>query len=398
MKLNKRRRLENKTNYTKRLRLLRDNHKRFIARKTNRYLILQIVESKHAQDKVIYSVNTKELLKYGFPKENLNSLKSIPAAYLGGYLLGKKIKDLKEMVILDSGLIANTKGSRIYAAVKGLNDAGIKINYDISRVKACDSYLIFVHGAGGDLTAWKKERVFFHRKGISTIALDLRGHGKSEKPSFPADYNLKNFAKDVHCVLNKEKVINFILVGHCFGGVVTIMFHKLFPKLARSYILIDTTYKAPNRLRSFLKHHPFCIHLLNHILINKGLHKKHLHKKHFSHANYKKFVGTEDLNFLRIYSDIIHTSFKSWIFTYEKLANFNGTKILKGIKKRVLIIEGEKDSIFDVLKAKKIHNLIKNSKLEIIPNANHIIVLNNPKILEKNIYQFINSIKGFIKK
>ena len=82
----------------------------------------------------------------------------------------------------------------------------------------------------------------------------------------------------------------------------------------------------------------------------------------------------------------------------KSIKSFDGIKILKGIKKHVLIIEGEKDSIFDVLKAKKIHNLIKNSKLEVVPNGNHIIVLNNPKILEKYIYQFIRSIKGFIKK
>src|SRR3989344_5123958 len=133
MKLDKRRRIENKTNYTKRLKLLEAGHKRFVAIKTNRYLILQIVESDNASDKVIYSVNTKELLKHGLPKENANSLKSIPASYLGGYLLGKKIKDSKEMVILDSGLIANTSGSRIYAAVKGLNDAGIMIKYKMKK-------------------------------------------------------------------------------------------------------------------------------------------------------------------------------------------------------------------------------------------------------------------------
>jgi len=138
MKLDKRRRIENKTNYTKRLKLLEAGHKRFVARKTNRYLILQIVESDNASDKVIYSVNTKELLKHGLPKENANSLKSIPASYLGGYLLGKKIKDSKEMVILDLGLISNTKGSRIYAAVKGLNDAGVKINYDDKIIPSKD--------------------------------------------------------------------------------------------------------------------------------------------------------------------------------------------------------------------------------------------------------------------
>ena len=128
-KLDKQRRLKNKTNYTKRLILLKGNSNRLVIRKTNRYLILQIVTSEDAKDKVIYNVNTKELLKHGWSEDKKGSLKSIPAAYLGGLLLGKKSKDLKKRVILDTGLIPNTKGSKIYAVVKGIADAGIEINY-----------------------------------------------------------------------------------------------------------------------------------------------------------------------------------------------------------------------------------------------------------------------------
>lgn len=130
MKLDKKRRIENKTNYRKRLVLLKGRVPRLVIRKTNRYIIMQIIESKDAQDNVLFSANTKELLKHGWPEDKAGSLKSIPASYLTGLLLGKKAKGIKENVILDTGLIPNTKGSRIYAAVKGVSDSGIKINYD----------------------------------------------------------------------------------------------------------------------------------------------------------------------------------------------------------------------------------------------------------------------------
>lgn len=263
---------------------------------------------------------------------------------------------------------------------------GVKINYDVYRTS--DKFLVFLHGAGGDLTAWKKERAYFHKKGYSTIAIDLRGHGESERPGLPADYDLENFAKDAYEVIKKEKVSNFVIIGHCLGGVITIMFHKLFPKLAKSYVLISTTYEAPRVLKSLLKNNPFFKHILSKILKNK-----YLRKKEFSHVNFDKFVGTGDWNVLRIYSDITNTSLKSWLFTYENLADFKGVEVLKSVKKPVLIIQGEKDSIFDVRKAKKIHSLIKGSKLEIIPNANHILVLNNPNIIEKEIETFLKHLK-----
>lgn len=129
-KIDKKRRRQAKTDYRKRLVLLKSKSPRVVVRKTNRYIILQIIESKHAKDNVLYSVNTKELLKLGWPEEKKGSLKSISASYLGGLLLGKKAKELKERVILDTGLIPNTKGSRVYAAVKGLSDSGIEIKYN----------------------------------------------------------------------------------------------------------------------------------------------------------------------------------------------------------------------------------------------------------------------------
>ena len=129
MKIDKKRRRECKTNYNRRLILLKGAYPRLVVRKTNRYLIVQIIESKHAQDKVICSVNTKDLLKYGWPENKSGSLKSVTAGYLAGYLIGKKAKNISGL-ILDMGLIPNTSGSRVYAVVKGVSDSGIKINFD----------------------------------------------------------------------------------------------------------------------------------------------------------------------------------------------------------------------------------------------------------------------------
>lgn len=260
---------------------------------------------------------------------------------------------------------------------------GTKINYDIYG-KPGHMWLIFVHGAGGDLTAWKKERSYLHKKGFPTIAIDLRGHGKSQRPEKPQGYKLEYFVNDIEQILKHEKIKNFSIVGHCFGGMIGIMFHKAFPKKAKSYILIDTAYKAPLKLRKLFRSHPLVVRKLNTLLAKNN-------KEKFSHANYKKFTNTGDYNPRRIFSDITHTSAKSWIFTYENLIKYNGIKTMKKIKQPVLIIEGEKDTIFDVKNAKKINKLIKNSTLKIIPEENHIIVLNNPKAISEEILKFIKT-------
>lgn len=263
-----------------------------------------------------------------------------------------------------------------------------KINYALTKISQNNKYLIFLHGAGGDLTAWNKERSNCHKKGYSTLAIDLRGHGKSGRPNHLEDYDLENFAKDVYEVLKQEKITNFVLVGHCFGGMIAMMFHKLFPKLAEAYILIDTTYKAPKRLRLIFHKNLLFVHLLNYLLKYKKS-----KTNNFVHNNFEKFTGTGDWNIKRILADIMHTTFKSWIFTYQNISKFDAIETMKNIEQRVLIIEGENDTIFNVLKAKEIHNLIKKSELNIIPNANHIIILNNPQEIEIEIFNFLKSLK-----
>ena len=73
-------------------------------------------------------MSSKQLLNYGWPKELAGSLKSTTAAYLTGFLMGKKIlKDKLEKPIVDFGMARTIHKSNVYAMLKGIIDAGIGI-------------------------------------------------------------------------------------------------------------------------------------------------------------------------------------------------------------------------------------------------------------------------------
>jgi len=127
IKVQYKRRRQNKTDYLARRNLLESGTPRLVVRKTNRYIIAQIVQSYEAKDRVICSANSKELVEYGL--NQTFSIKNLSASYLTGYLcairaLGKNIKK----VILDIGLQRSTKGSKLYALAKGAIDAGLEMN------------------------------------------------------------------------------------------------------------------------------------------------------------------------------------------------------------------------------------------------------------------------------
>lgn len=129
MRIAKRRRREGKTDYLKRKNLLKSGKPRVVIRKTNKYLIAQYIISKEAKDQVKIGLKSKDLLKYGWPKENLGGLKTISAAYLLGFLMGKGItKEKLDQPITDFGMIRIIHKNKLFAFLKGLIDAGLKIN------------------------------------------------------------------------------------------------------------------------------------------------------------------------------------------------------------------------------------------------------------------------------
>jgi large subunit ribosomal protein L18 len=119
----KRRRL-GKTDYQRRLKLLMGKKPRLVVRKSLKYITAQVIEFDRVGDKTIVAASSKELKKY----EWKFALDNLPAAYLTGLMIGKKIvkAGIKE-IVLDSGLYPSVKGNRVYAVAKGVVDAGAKI-------------------------------------------------------------------------------------------------------------------------------------------------------------------------------------------------------------------------------------------------------------------------------
>lgn len=133
-----RRKREGKTDYRKRLKLLLSHKPRLVIRKSLDNVIAQIIEYGEKGDKVVVSAHSNELKKLGwkFSKGNL------PASYLTGLLAGAKAKRKKiNEAVLDLGLQTSVKGSRIYACLKGVIDAGIKIPHEKEILPSDDRVL-----------------------------------------------------------------------------------------------------------------------------------------------------------------------------------------------------------------------------------------------------------------
>ena len=119
-----RRKREGRTDYRTRMALLKSGKDRLVIRRSLRGMIAQIVRYDQKGDIVIVGASSIGLRKFGLKTSGSN----IAVSYLVGLLLGKKAaeKGIKS-AIADIGLNSSTKGSKLYAVVKGAIDAGLDV-------------------------------------------------------------------------------------------------------------------------------------------------------------------------------------------------------------------------------------------------------------------------------
>jgi pimeloyl-ACP methyl ester carboxylesterase len=104
--------------------------------------------------------------------------------------------------------------------------------------------LVFVHGWTCTLNFWSRQVSSFDAM-TRVIAIDLPGHGLSDKPEVA--YTMDLFARAVDAVLLDAGVDRAVLVGHSMGGPVIRQFYRKYPQKTLALVVVD------GPLRSFGK-------------------------------------------------------------------------------------------------------------------------------------------------
>lgn len=140
----------------------------------------------------------------------------------------------------------------------GQNKAESKwAKYDNGRVHYYDTggknkkALVLIHGWTCNADFWTASMGAF--PGYRVIAIDLPGHGQSDKPK--TNYSMEYFAKSIDAVLKAAKVTQAVLVGHSMGTPVIRQFYRIYPQETLGLVIVDGPVKpyAPrNQMETFL--------------------------------------------------------------------------------------------------------------------------------------------------
>ena len=111
---------------------------------------------------------------------------------------------------------------------------GARIHYK-SYGKGKDA-LVLIHGWGSNLTFWR-DQIPELAKRNRVIALDLPGHGESDKPQIA--YNMDLFANAIDAVMRDAKVERAVVVGHSMGTPVARQFYRKYPQKTLGIVIVD---------------------------------------------------------------------------------------------------------------------------------------------------------------
>jgi 3-oxoadipate enol-lactonase len=97
--------------------------------------------------------------------------------------------------------------------------------------------LVFIHGLGLSSREWERQVAFFSEH-YRVITFDVRGHGRSGKPSDP--YSIELFAADTAELIQTLAPVPAHVVGHSMGGMIAFQLAVDMPELIRSMVIVNS--------------------------------------------------------------------------------------------------------------------------------------------------------------
>ena len=99
-----------------------------------------------------------------------------------------------------------------------------------------DEALVLIHGWTMNADNWR-DQIPDLTKRSRVIAVDLPGHGQSDKPQ--VSYSMDYFARAVDAVMRDAKVKRAVLVGHSMGTPVARQFYRKYPEKTLAIVIVD---------------------------------------------------------------------------------------------------------------------------------------------------------------
>lgn len=221
-------------------------------------------------------------------------------------------------------------------------------------------------------------------KKYTVYFFDLLGYGQSSKAEGDVSLGVQN--ELLSRLLDHWQLNNPVIIGHDFGGAITLRTHLLNDRHFQKIILIDPVAVSPWGS-------PFFRHVKAHESAFTGL-PNHIHE-----AVVRSYVQTAA--FKPLDEATLNSTVAPWISEQGKAAFYRQIAqadskytdevqvLYPTITTPTLILWGQEDSWIPLERGEKLQAMIPSSTLRIIDAAGHLVIEEKPDVLLKEIFDFV---------
>ena len=238
------------------------------------------------------------------------------------------------------------------------------------RVMSTDVFIL-IHGAGGSCLHWPPNIRRLAKEGV--LAVDLPGHGKS---AGGAKDSISEYASFIVKFMDRMGIDQAVFGGHSMGSAITQWICLENPERVRGLIMVGAGAK--------LRVHP---------QLMEDCSSEATFPRAVAQIMEWSFSQQSEPNLVRLAGERLYqVSPDVLLADFHACNNFDLRNEVKNITQPTLIICGEDDRMTPVRFSEFLAKEIKGSRLEIIPQAGHMVMLEQADLVSGFIPEFLDSI------
>ncbi len=227
--------------------------------------------------------------------------------------------------------------------------------------------IVFIHGAGGGQYTWGYQKGFFEKE-FNPVIIELPGHGAS---GGEGEEEIGKYAEQVNAFLKVLGLQKVFLVGHSMGGAIVQTLALARPEVIKGIVLVGTGARLkvfPMIFDGIKSNFEESVRMINRYAFSPKVQADLLEKGIFFMMQYKPEV---------LYGDFLACD------------RFDVMSEVEKITLPTLIVCGEDDQLTPVKYSQFLNSRIKGSKLRVVPNAGHMVMLEAPQDFNESVKKFI---------
>jgi len=230
--------------------------------------------------------------------------------------------------------------------------------------------VLFIHGAGGGQYTWSYQKGYFEKQ-FNPIVIELPGHGES---GGEGEEEIGKYAEHVYAFLKALNLQKIFLVGHSMGGAIVQTLALTHPEVIKGIVLVGTGARLkvlPLILDGIKSHFEETVQRINQFA--------------YSRKAPSDLVEKGVLGMRRCRAEVIYGDF----LACDRFDIINETG---KIALPTLILCGDDDQLTPLKYSQFLQSRINGSKLEVLSNAGHMVMMESPQTFNEKIHGFIEEL------